>query len=176
MEPIHYIPIGVVRSPHTDPAATPRQTESARGIAGRVELDPQFVPGLKDVADFDYLWLLVHFHAVQEGRALWVQGQDGQGVRDGGDRLNASAQRSVALEVVTAKGEPAHGVYATRAPYRPNPIGLSLVRLVRIEGATLYIEDLDLLDGTPVLDIKPYVPKLDNRDTERIGWFARRLH
>jgi tRNA-Thr(GGU) m(6)t(6)A37 methyltransferase TsaA len=80
------------------------------------------------------------------------------------------------LEVVTAKGEPAHGVFATRAPYRPNPIGLSLVRLVRVEGATLHIEDLDLLDGTPVLDIKPYVPKLDNRETERIGWFARRLH
>jgi len=150
------------RSPHTDAASTPKQTESARGITGRVELAPEFVPGLTDLVEFDYVWLLVHLHRTQEGRALWVP-------RDAGE------QPAIGLQVVTARGEPAHGVFATRAPYRPNPIGLSLVRLVRVEGATLHIEDLDLLDGTPVLDIKPYVPKLDNRQTERIGWFARRL-
>jgi tRNA (Thr-GGU) A37 N-methylase len=185
IERIHYIPIGVVRSPHTDPAATPRQTESARGIPGRVELESRFAPGLKDLAEFDYLWLLVHFHAALEGRALWTQATDaadtpagarphaaGTAVRESGELPPAD----VTLEVVTVKGEPAHGVFATRAPYRPNPIGLSLVRLVSVDGATLHIEDLDLLDGTPVLDIKPYVPKLDNRETARIGWFARRLH
>jgi tRNA (adenine37-N6)-methyltransferase len=162
MDTVSYTPIGVVRSPHTDAASTPKQTESARGIAGRVELAPEFAPGLTDLAEFDYVWLLVHMHRTQEGRALWLP-------RDAGEHPD------IALQVVTARDEPAHGVFATRAPYRPNPIGLSLVRLVRIEGPTLHIEDLDLLDGTPVLDIKPYVPKLDNRQTERIGWFARRL-
>jgi tRNA (adenine37-N6)-methyltransferase len=162
MDPICFTPIGIVRSPHTDAASTPKQSESARGITGRVELAPEFAPGLADIAEFDYVWLLVHMHRVQEGRALWVPPDAGE-------------QPEFPLQVVTARGEPAHGVFATRAPYRPNPIGLSLVRLVRIEGTTLHIEDVDLLDGTPVLDIKPYVPKLDNRQTERIGWFARRL-
>jgi len=124
MDPIYYTPIGVVRSPHTDAASTPKQTESARGITGRVELAPEFVPGLTDLVEFDYVWLLVHLHRTQEGRALWVP-------RDAGE------QPAIGLQVVTARGEPAHGVFATRAPYRPNPIGLSLVRLVRVEGATL---------------------------------------
>jgi len=68
------------------------------------------------------------------------------------------------------------GVFATRSPRRPNPIGLSVVRLVRVEGATLHIEEVDLLDGTPVLDLKPYVPLLDQRPAERIGWFAQNVH
>ena len=118
----------------------------------------------------------MHFHAAQEGRALWQRAQGPREVQAGDAQPDLPARAAGALEVVTAKGEPAHGVFATRAPFRPNPIGLSLVRLVRIEDATLYIEDIDLLDGTPVLDIKPYVPKLDNRETDRIGWFARRLH
>ena len=147
MEPIQFSAIGVVRSPHTDPARTPKQTESARGIGGSVEIEPAYAAGLKDLDGFDYLWLLVYF--------------------DRADRY--------ALEVSTARDEPPHGVFATRAPYRPNAIGLSLVRLLRVEGSRLHIEDIDLLDGTPVLDIKPYVPLLDNRATERIGWFARRL-
>ena len=148
MQPITYTPIGVVRSPHTIPANTPKQTESARGIVGTVEVLPEFVAGLKDIDGFDYVWLLVHFHLAD----------------------------SYALEVTTARGEPPHGVFATRAPYRPNALGLSLVHLVRVEGHILHIEDIDLLDGTPVLDIKPYVPLLDDRKTERIGWYARRLH
>jgi tRNA (Thr-GGU) A37 N-methylase len=82
--------------------------------------------------EFDYVWLLVHMHRTQEARTLWVP-------RDAGEHP------AFALQVVSARGEPAHGVFATRAPYRPNPIDLSLVRLVRVEGAMLHIEDLDLL-------------------------------
>ena len=104
MQSITYTPIGVVRSPHTEPAKTPKQTESARGIAGTVELEPAFAAGLKDIDGFDYLWLIVHFHLAE----------------------------SYALEVTTARGEPPHGVFATRAPYRPNALGLSLVRLERV--------------------------------------------
>jgi len=145
---VTYTPIGLVRSPHTDPAKTPKQTESARGIASRVEVLPEFADGLKDLDGFSYLWLLVYF-----------------------DRADSRP-----LCVSTARDEPPPGIFATRAPVRPNPIGLTLVRLVRIEGNVLLIEDIDLLDETPVLDIKPYVPALDDRAAERIGWFARRLH
>ncbi len=81
-----------------------------------------------------------------------------------------------ALEVTPFMDTRPHGVFATRSPRRPNPIGLSIVRLVRVEGATLHIEEVDLVDGTPVLDIKPYVPQLDDRKAERIGWFAENVH
>ncbi len=67
-----------------------------------------------------------------------------------------------------------HGVFSTRAPRRPNPIGISVVRLVRVEGATLHIEDVDIADGTPLLDIKPYVPEFDVRNVERIGWLSKK--
>ena len=69
-----------------------------------------------------------------------------------------------------------HGVFATRAPVRPNPIGLSVVRLVRIRGGTLWVQDLDILDGTPLLDIKPYVPQFDVRRTGRAGWLRKNIH
>ncbi len=136
-----------MHSPHTNPADTPKQTESARGIAGTVDIEPAYAAGLKDLDGLSYVWLLVYF-----------------------DRAN-----QYSLEVTTARDEPPHGLFATRAPYRPNPLGLSLVRLVSVEGSRLHIEDVDLLDGTPVLDIKPYVPAIDDRETERIGWFARKL-
>ena len=175
MDSITYMPIGVVRSPNTDPTQTPKQTESARGIAGRVELNAELAGGLKDLAEFDYIWLVVHMHKAIEGRALWETPATPQGNQANEALAPIPERPAFALEVVTSKAESPHGVFATRAPFRPNAIGLSLVRLARIEGATLHIEDVDLLDGTPVLDIKPYVPKLDNRETQRIGWFARRL-
>jgi tRNA-Thr(GGU) m(6)t(6)A37 methyltransferase TsaA len=68
-----------------------------------------------------------------------------------------------------------HGVFATRAPSRPNPIGISTVKLVEIDKNVLRIQDVDILDGTPLLDIKPYVPELDNRDASRIGWFKGKI-
>jgi tRNA-Thr(GGU) m(6)t(6)A37 methyltransferase TsaA len=71
--------------------------------------------------------------------------------------------------------EDLHGVFATRAPKRPNPIGISVVRLVRVEGVILHIEDVDMVDGTPLLDIKPYVPELDALKAERIGWFFKKV-
>jgi tRNA-Thr(GGU) m(6)t(6)A37 methyltransferase TsaA len=142
--PIQLTPIGIVHSPHTVLAQTPRQTESARGIGGTIELDPAFAAGLKDLDGFSYVWLLVHLHAAHE----------------------------VLLELSTARGEPLHGIFATRTSYRPNPIGLSVVRLVSIEGCVLHIEDIDLLDGTPVLDIKPYVPVLDQHAEASNGWYA----
>jgi len=78
-------------------------------------------------------------------------------------------------ELVEGLDTQSHGVFATRSPARPNPIGLSVVRLIRIDGARIDIEDVDMIDGTPLLDIKPYVPAFDARDDVRIGWYAERL-
>ncbi len=147
MQSITLTPIGVVRSPFHEPSGMPIQTVAAQGSAGTVELAPRYVGGLKDLDEFSHLWLLVHLHRTQ----------------------------GYALEVMPFMDTQLRGVFATRAPRRPNPVGLSLVRLVRVEGCTLYVEELDLLDGTPVLDIKPYVPRLDQRPAERIGWFEEHV-
>ncbi len=142
-----YSPVGVVRSPFTDPAGMPIQSASASGVAGRVELEPEFAAGLRDLDGFSHLWLLCHLHRV----------------------------RGSSLEVVPFLDAVSHGIFATRSPKRPNPISLSLVRLESIQGTVLHISEIDVLDGTPVLDIKPYVPRFDARQTDRIGWFAARL-
>jgi tRNA (adenine37-N6)-methyltransferase len=143
MQALAFTPIGIIRSPFQEPTGMPIQTVAAQGAAGTLELEPQFAGALKDLHEFSHLWLLVHLH------------------RSAG----------FALDVTPFMDDQSHGVFATRAPRRPNPIGLSLVKLVRVEGCTLQLEELDVLDGTPVLDIKPYVPRLDRRSAERIGWF-----
>jgi tRNA-Thr(GGU) m(6)t(6)A37 methyltransferase TsaA len=139
-------PIGIVRSPFTSTQGMPIQTVAAAEVAGALEVYEDFAPGLRDVEGFEYLILLTHLHAAVEK-----------------------------LEVVPFMDTQSHGVFATRAPARPNRIGLSIVRLERVEGRVLHFTGNDMLDGTPVLDIKPYVPALDVRATGRIGWFARGL-
>jgi tRNA-Thr(GGU) m(6)t(6)A37 methyltransferase TsaA len=145
-EPIAFTPIGVVRTPFATHAGMPIQTVAARGVVGRVELDPAYEPALADLDGFTHLHLITYL-----------------------DRTGpASLRVTPYLDTVE------RGVLATRSPKRPNPIGLSLVRLVRIEGAVLHVEELDLLDGTPLLDIKPYVPPFDDRADARYGWFEQR--
>lgn len=139
-------PIGVVRSPFADPVGMPIQTVAAPEAEGRVEVHADYVPGLRDIEGFDYLILLTHLHRAVEK-----------------------------LEVTPFMDTASHGVFATRAPARPNRIGLSIVRLLRRDGNVLHFAGNDMVDGTPVLDIKPYVPRLDVRQTERIGWFAQGL-
>lgn len=139
-------PIAWVRSRFTDPVGMPIQTAGAPDEAGRIEVLPAFEAGLRDIEGFDYLILITHLHQAVEK-----------------------------LEVVPFMDDSSHGVFATRAPARPNRLGLSIVRLVRREGLVLHFLGNDMLDGTPVLDIKPYVPRLDVRHTERVGWFSRRI-
>ena len=139
---INYRPIGVVHSPFTAPRGTPIQPTAARGVEGVVEVFPQYARGLKDIEGFSHVILLYHCHLA----------------------------KGVSLEVKPFMDDQLHGVFATRAPVRPNPIGLSVVRLVGVEGNRLHIRDLDIVDGTPLLDIKPYVPKFDIREVTRIGW------
>ncbi|MBB3177505.1 tRNA (N6-threonylcarbamoyladenosine(37)-N6)-methyltransferase TrmO [Variovorax sp. Sphag1AA] len=140
-------PIGIVHSRFTEVAGMPIQTAGAPDEPGRIEVLPEFAAGLKDIEGFEYLILLTHMH-------------------------RASKEL---LEVVPFLDTETHGVFATRAPARPNRIGLSIVRLVSVEGCTLHFTGNDMLDETPVLDIKPYVPRFDARGTDRVGWFAARL-
>ena len=148
MQTITYTPIGVVHSPFAMLAGMPIQTVAAAGVAATIELEPSYAAGLADIDQFSYVLVISHLHLMQ----------------------------GYALEVTPFMDTQTHGVFATRSPRRPNPIGLSIVRLIRVEGATLHIEEVDLVDGTPVLDIKPYVPQLDDRVAERIGWFAEHVH
>jgi tRNA-Thr(GGU) m(6)t(6)A37 methyltransferase TsaA len=147
MDAITYTPIGVVHSPFTTLEGMPLQTVAAQGIPGTVDLEPAFRKGLRDLEAFSHLILLTHLHRMT----------------------------GYALEVTPYFDDQPHGIFATRSPRRPNPLGLSVVRLIAIEEGRLLIEDVDLLDGTPLLDLKPYVPAFDTRETARIGWFAGRV-
>jgi len=141
-EPIAYRPIGVVRSLHTDPAKCPIQPRYARGIEGRIEIDPAFEAELDDLEGFSHIVLLFHFHRAKPHR----------------------------LKVVPFVDDASRGVFSTRAPSRPNPIGMSVVRLVRREGCVLHIADVDVLDRTPLLDIKPHIERFDVDGPVRSGW------
>lgn len=153
IEPVTMRPIGIIHSPHHDTAQTPIQPVCARGVAGTVEVFADYVEGLADVDGFSHLHLIYWFH-----RSAVVQ--MGSGPPSG----------PFSLKVVPYLDDVPRGVFATRAPRRPNPIGLSLVRLVERRGAELHVEDLDVLDGTPLLDIKPYVEGFDLRLGTRGGW------
>jgi len=139
-------PIGTIFTPFSDASDMPIQPTGAIGVPGRVVVDPAYREGLKDIDGFSHIHILYVFHR-SEGYALHVKPfLDGQ----------------------------MRGVFATRAPRRPNAIGLSVVRLVRVEGNVLHVEDVDVVDGTPLLDIKPYVPAFDVRAGERTGWLQNR--
>jgi tRNA-Thr(GGU) m(6)t(6)A37 methyltransferase TsaA len=139
---ITYAPIGVIRSLHTDPEKTPIQSVYAQGCTGRAEVMPEYAEGLKDLEGFSHLILIYHFHRAGPVRLI---------VRPFLQDID-------------------RGVFSTRAPCRPNPIGLSIVKLVRREGCTLHLDGVDILDETPLLDIKPYVGRFDRIETTSDGW------
>ena len=145
---IEYRPIGVIRSPFKDVRGVPIQPKAAREIEGVVEVFSQYVDGLKDLDGFSHIILIYHFHLV-EGYSLLVKPYMDQVER---------------------------GVFATRAPARPNPIGISVVRLVKIDGNRIHVRGLDVVDGTPLLDIKPYAPDFDVFEVDRIGWLEKNVH
>lgn len=142
---IEFKPIGRIRSPFSDPKGMPIQPSGAVGVRGTVDLFEEFREGLKDLDGFSHLILLYHFHL----------------------------SRGFSLTVVPFLDDEERGVFATRAPRRPNPIGLSIVRLERIEGTVLHICNVDVLDDTPLLDIKPFVPAFDAQEGVRAGWLEK---
>jgi len=137
-------PIGEIHTPFQRSQGTPIQSAVANGAVGVVELFPQFTAGLHDVADFERLWLIYLL-----------------------DRA-ATPQLTTRPYLDTQD----HGIFATRSPARPNHIGLSAVRLLGVEGNRLHVSDVDMLDGTPLLDIKPYVPDFDCFEVKRVGWYT----
>ena len=139
---IEYRPIGIVRSPHETTTGTPIQPSRARGIEGTVEINEEYVEGLSDLDGFSHIILICHLHRASDFK----------------------------LKVVPYLDTELRGLFATRAPSRPNPIGLSVVRLLGVDRRVLRIEGVDLLDGTPVLDIKPYVRDFDDQIEVRCGW------
>lgn len=139
---IVYQPIGVIRSEHTTPEKTPIQPVYAQGCLGRAEVFPEFAAGLRDLEGFSHVYLLYHLHQTHGPQ----------------------------LVVKPFLQDEERGVFATRAPCRPNPIGLSIVRLVRREENVLHLDLVDVLDGTPLLDIKPYSARFDRIETTRNGW------
>jgi tRNA-Thr(GGU) m(6)t(6)A37 methyltransferase TsaA len=143
-------PIGIIHSEHTDPGRTPIQPSFAQGSPGRVEMFPRFEEALDDIDGFSHLHLIYWLHRAAD--------------------VAASMAGSSPLKVVPFLDDVPRGVFATRAPVRPNPLGMSVVRLVERRGSDLLVEDLDVLDGTPLLDIKPYVARFDVRLETRSGW------
>lgn len=140
-----YKPIGIIHSPFKSLKEMPIQPTSDVSGSGIVEIYPEFVDGLKDLEGFSHIYLLYHFH-----------------------KLNLSN-----LIVTPFLDREPRGIFATRAPSRPNPIGLSLVELARIENNLIYVERVDMLNETPLLDIKPYVPEFEHIQDVRIGWLER---
>jgi tRNA-Thr(GGU) m(6)t(6)A37 methyltransferase TsaA len=146
MEKIEYHPIGIIHTPFKKPSGTPIQPPSAEGVSGEVELFEQYVEGLQDLAGFSHIYLVYHFHLV----------------------------KSFKLRIKPFLDDQERGLFATRAPARPNPIGLSVVKLTAIHRHKLLVRDIDIIDQTPLLDIKPFVPEFDARKADRLGWIAKR--
>lgn len=135
-------PIGVVRSPFLRKVDAPRQPRVAQHVEGRIELDPTLEHAVEDLDGFEHVWVLA-----------WM------------DRA-----RGFRPKVLPPRSSKKRGVFATRSPHRPNPIALSVMELLRVEGTVLHVRGMDLLDGTPVLDIKPYLPWADSIPRSRVGW------
>jgi len=148
MKEIRYKPIGVIHTPFKEPRGTPIQPMAAAGVEGVVEVLPEYAEGLEGLEGFSHIILIYHFHL----------------------------SRKASLKVRPYMDEETHGVFATRSPSRPNPIGVSVVRLLKIVDNKLYIKDVDIVDGTPLLDIKPYIPEFDVRKVDRKGWLEKKLH
>jgi len=145
---IRYEPIGVIRTPHCTVKGMPIQPVGALGVAGTIEVAEPFRAGLKDLEGFSRILLVYHLHRI-EGAELLVK---------------------------PYLDDAPHGIFATRSPKRPNPIGLSVLKLTGRDGSRVYVENVDMLDNTPVLDIKPYVPAFDVWEAQRIGWFDGVVH
>lgn len=144
METIPYHPIGRISSPFKANVGVPRQAMGARETTAQIEIFDPFSAGLRDLDGFSHIVVVFHLHRVTRPSLVAHPPWDGK----------------------------EHGVFATRSPYRPNPIGLSTVRLERIEGNILHISGVDMIDGTPVLDIKPYIPDLNPVGDVKVGWLA----
>jgi tRNA-Thr(GGU) m(6)t(6)A37 methyltransferase TsaA len=146
MNRIIYTPIGIIHSPFTSSEGMPIQPSGATGVKGTIVIDNKYTEALADLDGFSHLILIYHFHLAN----------------------------GFAPKVKPFLDDHQRGLFATRAPRRPNTIGISVVKLCGLEGNVLQIENVDIIDGTPLLDIKPYVPEFDNVTDVNIGWLEGR--
>lgn len=144
MKKVEYEPIGIIHTPFKEQKGTPIQPGKGKGIKGTIEIYNNFAEGLEDLDKFSHIILLFHLHR-SEGYKL---------------------------KIIPYLDNVERGLFSTRAPRRPNSIGLSVVKLIKIEGNILHIENIDILDGSPLLDIKPYVPSFDEEAEVRTGWLT----
>lgn len=142
---IEYHPIGIIHSPFTELSGMPIQPAGAAGVERTIEVYPQYSDGLKDLEGFSHIIILYDFHR----------------------------SKGFDLQEVPFMDSTPRGVFATRAPKRPNPIGLSVIKLRKIQGNILYVENVDILDETPLLDIKPNVPEFDEQSKIQTGWLEK---
>ncbi|MCP8323786.1 MAG: tRNA (N6-threonylcarbamoyladenosine(37)-N6)-methyltransferase TrmO [Candidatus Methylarchaceae archaeon HK02M2] len=148
MNEIKYRPIGIIYSPYKEPRGIPIQPTAAQDIEGTIEIFPEYTEGLKDIEGFSHIILIYHLHL----------------------------SKDFSLKVKPHMDDNLRGVFATRSPSRPNPIGISIVRLNKVDRNILYIRNIDIVNGTPLLDIKPYVPEFDVWKVERKGWLDKKIN
>lgn len=141
---IEFSPIGIINTPFDSVKSIPIQPSADHDTRGWIEIYDEYAGGLADLDGFSHIYLIFHLHKCT--------------------RFN--------LKVIPFLDTVERGIFSTRSPARPNPIGLSVVRLVSVEKNIISIQGLDILNGTPLLDIKPFVPPFENADNIRIGWFA----
>ncbi|MFW6129662.1 MAG: tRNA (N6-threonylcarbamoyladenosine(37)-N6)-methyltransferase TrmO [Atribacterota bacterium] len=146
MKEIKYKPIGVIHSPFKKPHGTPIQPVGGKDVGGTVEVFEEYKKGLKDIEGFSHIILLFHLHLAKKYK----------------------------LQAIPFMDNVKRGIFAIRGPSRPNPIGLSVVRLIKVKDNVLQVKDLDILDNTPLLDIKPYIPKIDAKKNTKVGWLKNK--
>jgi len=147
MQQVVFKPIGIIHTPFPTPVNMPIQNTGGTRIRATIEVFQHFVDGLMDLAGFSHIILLYHLHLVQE----------------------------FSLIVKPFMEDTPHGIFATRSPVRPNPIGMTTVKLIEINNNILIIENVDIVDGTPLLDIKPYLPVIDQVSEPRFGWLSGKM-
>jgi tRNA-Thr(GGU) m(6)t(6)A37 methyltransferase TsaA len=145
MNQIIFKSIGIIHSPFTQIEGTPIQPSAASGIKGNIVINEEYVDGLSDLDGFSHIYLLYHLHL----------------------------SKSFNLKVKPFLDDQQSGVFSTRAPNRPNPIGLSVVKLIKIDYNTIQIENVDIVDGTTLIDIKPYIHEMNAIKNNKIGWLAK---
>jgi tRNA-Thr(GGU) m(6)t(6)A37 methyltransferase TsaA len=144
---ITYKPIGIIHSPFKAPANIPIQHTGAKGEIGTIEIFDEYAEGLRDLEGFSHIMLLYHLHQAEYFK----------------------------LRVIPFLDTVERGIFSTRAPVRPNPIGLTIVKLIKIEGNIITVENIDMIEGTPLLDIKPCLPIIDDLQDIKLGWLTGKI-
>ncbi len=140
--------IGIIHTPFQEKSGMPIQSARSN-FSGEVEVYPEFTAGLEGLREFSHIYLLYGFHR---------------------------ANQEVSMIVQPFLDDRNHGLFATRYPVRPNPIGLSIVRVTNVQENLIFFNGADMLDGTPLFDIKPYIPEFDVFQVEKAGWYQQRKH